>query len=772
MPRTTYTASKSRTQGRPGWTISFRHPLRNDTKGRPGLKMRRGLGTIDAIEADRFVAEMNTILLDSSWWNVTKRAEAERTFSPTITSAFYDEIQAGRTDSWAVRDNHITLPSESDGYSRVLLVGTTGAGKTSLLRHVIGSDPDEDRFPSTSTAKTTISDIEVIQADARYSAVVTFFSEFWVQANVEECVADASSAVWEGASVPKIADRLLNHRDQRFRLGYTLGSWAEEQEAVQEDDWSFDGASETDVDVGDQSITEVERAANQATLRGYVDRIQGLSKRAIGTVSKELGEDISRLDGPDRDAAQELFEERLQADDEFDELIHDIMDDIRRRFDLWDGGSLTRHQSGWPSTWLLETDERAEFIKQIRWFSSNYERQFGRLLTPMVDGIRVRGPFFPSFTKAMPKLVLLDGQGLGHTPDSSASVTTAITRRFADVDVILLVDSAQQPMQAAPLSVVRAVAASGHQQKLAIAFTHFDQVKGVNLPSFAAKRAHVMASVTNGLTNLRDVLGVPVVRAIERKIDDQCFMLGGLDLASKRLPKGVVVEMERMLGFFAQAIEPLPETETRPVYNPDGLVLALQGASRSFRRPWTARLGLGPHENVHKEHWTRIKALNRRIAGELANEYSTLMPVADLIGCLIEEVSKYLDHPTSWEPRQPTNEEEAEAALSGIRQHVHTGLHTLAERRIVEQHLDQWRSAYDLRGKGSTFDRAQEINSIYERGAPVASTMMTKFAADFVQEMRGLVHQAIINGGGRIEAQVVVPDQAGSPNVVAFRTRS
>jgi hypothetical protein len=103
MSQFTYTASKSRAQGRPGWTVSFRHPLRNDTKGRPGLKMRRGLGTTDAADADRLVAEMNTILSDSSWWNATKRAEAERTFSPGITAAFYDEIQAGRAVSWTVR---------------------------------------------------------------------------------------------------------------------------------------------------------------------------------------------------------------------------------------------------------------------------------------------------------------------------------------------------------------------------------------------------------------------------------------------------------------------------------------------------------------------------------------------------------------------------------------------------------------------------------------------------------------------------------------------
>lgn len=56
----------------------------------------------------------------------------------------------------------------------MILVGPTGAGKTSLLRHLIGTDPEKERFPSTSAARTTISDTEVICAVTEdYEAVVT-----------------------------------------------------------------------------------------------------------------------------------------------------------------------------------------------------------------------------------------------------------------------------------------------------------------------------------------------------------------------------------------------------------------------------------------------------------------------------------------------------------------------------------------------------------------------------------------------------------------------
>ena len=131
--------------------------------------MRRGLGTADEVEADRLVEEMNVLLSDRAWWNANRRADAGNKFSNIVVDAFYDEIQAGREDPESLREESIPLPDEEEGYSRVLFVGTTGAGKTSLLRQLIDSDPDRDRFPSTAPAKTTIADIEVVQGGSNYT---------------------------------------------------------------------------------------------------------------------------------------------------------------------------------------------------------------------------------------------------------------------------------------------------------------------------------------------------------------------------------------------------------------------------------------------------------------------------------------------------------------------------------------------------------------------------------------------------------------------------
>jgi hypothetical protein len=45
---------------------------------------------------------------------------------------------------------------------------------------------------------------------------------------------------------------------------------------------------------------------------------------------------------------------------------------------------------------------------------------------------------------------------------------------------------------------------------------------------------------------------------------------------------------------------------------------------------------------------------------------------------------------------------------------------------------------------------------------------MTKMAADFVQEMRTLVHKAILDAGGRLEAQIAIVGQnksRGTPHL-------
>lgn len=749
-----YTASKSRSSGRTGWSISFRHPLRTDASGRAGLKVRRGLGTADQAEADRLVAQMNELLRDERYWAITARALAEARFAPVIVEAFFSGLEVPMSTPLEMREDSIPLPTKEEGYARVLLVGTTGAGKTTLLRHLIGSDPRLDRFPSTATGRTTTADIEVITAKGPYMGVVTFLSERAVRSNIQECLAEALIAARKGAEPAEIAKRLLQHPNQTFRLNYTLGDLAGTEEG-EDGGWGFEKAVEPSDDIEEEGApTETERRRNQRALEMFVQRSVELARGAGEDLTKALGVEWAALKGADLDAVEAMLIEEAESRPAHTELVEDIMSAVACRFEYVPAEELTRSSTGWPLKWEYTSADRADFIGRIRWFSSNYAPRFGRLLTPLVQGIRVRGPLFPRLTPAREtRLVLIDGQGLGHTAESSGSVTTHITSRFDGVDAILLVDSAQQPMQAAPLAALRALAVSGHQGKALVAFTHFDQVKGPNLPNARAKREHVLASVRTALAKLRSEVGESAVRSIEQNLEDRCFTFGWMDEPTEKLasdaPK-VIQELVALIAAVERSIAPAVPVPVSPVYDPASLLFAVQAATRDFRARWNAKLGLGSLDGERKEHWARIKALNRRIADRSDIEYDTLRPVADLYSRIAEEISKFLEKPIAWEGQDAENEDERARAIDGVRRTVSAAVHTLSLHRLIEEHVQEWVTAYGYSGRGSTFVRAQEIRDIYEEAAPVPEVTMEPRMKDYLDAVRRVVHEAVAAGGGKM----------------------
>ena len=745
-----FTASKSRSN-RPGWSVTFRHPVRRDSRNEWGLKVRKGLGTSDDAEADRLVGQLNQLLQNESWWSGDRRKDAALEFDDVVVSAFFDGIKAEAHDAEASRSAVIALPTRDDGYSTVLFLGTTGAGKTTLLRHIIGSDPETDRFPSTSTAKTTTADIEIVVAPGDFSAAVTFMPEHEVRAHIDECIEEACLEAIQGKSDAKIAAALLEHREQRFRLSYILGGWNTAQDS-DDDDFSFEDEAKPDTAISeDEEVTAEEIENQRVRLIGFVNAIKDLAKETGTFCEAQIGRLSDEKSADGKAAWLELFGVEAFKNPRFSTLALDLMDEVAERFDRIEVGNTERSATDWPTIWTYDSDDRDDFLAAVRWFSSNHHKQFGRLLTPLVDGIRVQGPLYPDLEEQDEelKLVLLDGQGLGHTASSVSSVSTRVTNKFSRVDMILLVDNAQQPMQAAPLALLRAVGSSGFADKLAIAFTHFDQVKGANLGSFDQKRDHVLGSVSNAIASLRDIVGAGVAGAVERQVDGHSVFLGGLDKPTAKLPGGFKRQLEKLVEMMRSSGAPSEETDCSPVYELKGLEIAMHDAIDAFRDPWRARLGISYHDGISKEHWTRIKALSRRLASRWADEYDNLTPVADLLARLQEEASKWLDRPADW-TRPPHTDEERELALDRIRRTVFARLYDLTKTRLTDDQVASWREAFDHSGPGSAMRRAHTIETIHDVAAPRISAAMTSDARLFLSRLHEILREAIKDAGGQI----------------------
>ena len=747
-----YTATKTRSNRR-GWSVTFRHPRRRDARGKVGLKVRRGLGTSDDVKADEMVEQLNQLLSDQSWWTLDRRTEADQLFGTIVVKAFFDGMETGKANSRQFRNDMLEMPTREDGYARVMFVGSTGAGKTTLLRQLIGSDHRRDRFPSTSTAKTTTAEIEIITAPTGpFEAAVTFMNEHEVRGAVDECLEAACVRAIRGGDDQSIVGAILEHPEQRFRLSYPLGSWRQELPNKERDSMFDDEEGETDALPAEEVVPDAELKMNNSRLTEYVQRVKEVAAEVHDEVSQRLGS-FQQLDkAPRREEWLEHFTDALYENQRFTQISLDIVDVIRDRFELIVEGDFEGDGTDWPTLWYYEESDRAAFLRQVRWFTGNHSQQFGRLLTPLVDGIRVSGPFQPATAELLDddrRLVLLDGEGLGHSAKEATSISTKVTERFQDVDMILLIDSAQSPMQAAAIELLRSVGTSGHGHKMGVVFTHFDQVRGDNLSSYQQKVDHVYASVSNALGSLRDSIGTPVVDILERQLAIHKYFLGGLDRHTQDIPKAIIESIRQLLVVMQKSADPLEPVDGAPIYEVRGLELGLRDATDGFKNAWNGRLGRAHHMSIPKEHWTRIKALNRRIANRWDIQYNDLMPVADFVKLLQAAISLWLDKPSQWTVK-PADEKEEGAAISSIKQYVFAGVHDLCEQRLIDAQHYPWREAYDFRGTGSTYKRADVMSRIYDAAAPTVSSVMSEESQRFLDEVVEVVRNAIEEAGGSV----------------------
>src|SRR5438128_42445 len=205
-------ATLSESQGREGWSVIFRHPVLPDrATGKPGRRVRRGLGTKEKKAAERLVKQLNEMLADRVYWEPSSRPRALARFHPLVVDIFYYDMVPEPVDASTIREVAMPLPRSSDSaYRQVLLLGTTGGGKTTLVRQLIGTDPHTERFPSTSTARTTVADMEILLSPELFLAAVTFLPRDEIRDYVEESM--SAAACKEKAEPHSAAARAQNRR--------------------------------------------------------------------------------------------------------------------------------------------------------------------------------------------------------------------------------------------------------------------------------------------------------------------------------------------------------------------------------------------------------------------------------------------------------------------------------------------------------------------------------------------------------------------------------
>jgi hypothetical protein len=695
------------------YNISFHHPIVRE--GSIGKKIHRGLKVTTEAKATALKRQMDELLTIAdetpSLLPTRSNAIAEGKYARVIIDAFYDCMTPEPVDYLALRDRIMPMQTEAGtGESPcVLVVGVTGAGKSQLIQHLLQTTAYN--FPMRGAGRTTVSDTEVIVDDVDFSAVITFFSQNEIRQIVRENIVEACAfAQAQGDNREKIATKLFVDADKRFRFNYVLGELTKELDEPIEDD-----EPETEREQPDFDLSAASAAVPWAKLESCVEQVISLTeaaiKKALAACEPNPGQD-----------EPELEEDWIQHVDQglLDELTEEILEELERRLCAATG------QHSWPVTHRIShTADMKEFFRRLQRFYQNQRALFGALVTPLVQGIRVCGRFFPPpwAGGSSSRWVLIDGQGVGHERGTTSAIDRTIppelTKKYSGADLICLVDRAMPAMQGDAPILLEDLITRGFLDRLAIVFTHFEAVKAPDLDVPARK-----TKVLEGLSAVIQGISLPKAQKVllEKTAESKAYFLSRLNGRGIKTPLAQA-EMKRLCQRISGSVDRALPKPFRPEFNEYQLAEVLRAQIEDYRRDWSSPA-------LATWNYKVIEALTNWIGHAYSDGYPKkgLYPAQNLSRRLVSAVSIALEQPQDWDPREPEPDEESRI-LNAIRNLVGDGIDAYCREVLVrDPRTTAWLPAYEnISGRGTKVRRARTVARILEDRAQLPEEGMGEF---------------------------------------------
>ena len=706
------------------WNVSFHHPICRE--GSIGKKIHRSLKVTEESDAEALRDQMNELLAlaeSPTLLPTRSHAIAEKKYASVIISAFYDCMTPEPVDYFALREREMQLPPRQGkrrNVPRVLAVGQTAAGKSRLVQHLLRTT--RENFPMRGAGRTTVADTEIIVDDVPYAGVITFYAENEIREIIKENILEACEfAYHEPRDNAKIAAKLLIDSDKRFRFTHVVGDWKQSSDEVDDDD-----------DVDDQSDeleTDGPALLPWPKLESCVAQVVAMTEHALAAARRDLQAEKEQ----DEQVIEEYWLQYIDHDQR-DALTEEILEEFERRLCAATG------QSSWPVTHRIsDTTDRTEFFRLLRPFYQNNRKLFGVLVTPLVQGIRVRGQFAPpSFmATSMPAWVLFDGQGLGHEQGRATKINRTVppelAKKFSSADLILLVDRAVPAMTGEAPILLENLIDRGHQDQLAIVFTHFEDVAAPDL-NLGGRKAKVLEGLSNAIQAIASLPKAQRVR-LERTAEAKTYFLARMDRPEVNAAT-TQAELRRLGEHIDRSAgKPVPP-QHRPLFNEYGIANVLRKEIEVYRQDWS-------EPELASYHWKIIEALTNWISHGWSDGYPkrNLYPGQDLAQRLVKAVSNELESPTSWHPHAPENPDEESRILNAIRREVGDRIDAHCREVLVhDPRTRAWLPAYqNISGPGTKVRRARTVARILEDRAQLPDEGLGEFTKDVWQIVQNAI---------------------------------
>jgi hypothetical protein len=418
----------------------------------------------------------------------------------------------------------------------VYLLGDTGAGKTCVVRQMLGTT--DQHFPSARRVRTTVAPTEfIITNEPELKAAFVFKSEEEVSRNVieilEEALKTAASSTGNADEEVDLTDSLGDSSDQRFRLRCFLNEQARER-------------------------------LSKRIARDIAPRIrEWVESEFPAKEDRSTAIELAVEDGPFRSEVKHLH----------DEILAHIGDRIK---------SVCQQQSSSliPETFFFSAKTRTDFVQRLKDFLGVEEGA----ISPVLEKARIRGSLKSPLIPERTEMVVIDGEGIGHDVREARVLSARHFDYFGISDAIILVENSEKPFTGGGKSALGSIAKTGYLSKFYLAFARLDLVE-----SDPEDREHQKREADKGLRNALHALKDEGIHIDKRDLDVRYF--SNMD---KPQPD------DATCGEFSELIETIREKHgeikarfVAPIYDYELLAGFLVGATASLRTAWAGHTQSG-----------------------------------------------------------------------------------------------------------------------------------------------------------------------------------
>jgi len=300
---------------------------------------------------------------------------------------------------------------------KIYLMGCTGAGKTSLVQHIIGSKKQD--FPVTTHSRTTIAPTEyVIKKHLPFKTTIILKKKQDIEYAIKDLVQGAILKAKENeSSLEDIVFELELSPDQRFKLS--------------------------------QMVTP-------DTFRNIAESIQTIILPIL--IKKEASDET-------------LFSEPL-IKEATNKIVADVLKEIEQNFTKTCG---KEHQLFSDAPIIIEDiRNKDDFITKNKKLLSH---DFGSI-SILVEYVRIEGDLLADWLDNDLEFVLIDGEGISHTLEEKNGTLSARHYDFFNTcHNIVLLENASNPFVSGGQGAIEGVFLNGYQNKFRLVFSKVDELK-------------------------------------------------------------------------------------------------------------------------------------------------------------------------------------------------------------------------------------------------------------------------------------------------------